>query len=219
MTRFLLALIGISGFLLQILLTEGLQREKAGRATNLIVSRSVTRESYIISHIASTLNSSSPCSSTTSYGERHHLRAALSAAFSSSAQRFGSHYRRRLPARRRRKALRKSKGVYSGLRIGVNEWDFNQTILIAMHCSPATSNLYLQNSSTFPALGRFHVSTSVPFRHLRIRTQWALLQNPRGWLVRLLPRSSNDLIRCLASLGPRHEGEQRIMPCILESGN
>lgn len=29
---------GISGFLLQVLLTEGLQREKAGRATNLIVS-------------------------------------------------------------------------------------------------------------------------------------------------------------------------------------
>lgn len=31
-------MIGIAGFLLQFLLTEGLQREKAGRATNLIVS-------------------------------------------------------------------------------------------------------------------------------------------------------------------------------------
>lgn len=30
--------IGVSGFLFQVLLTEGLQREKAGRATNLIVS-------------------------------------------------------------------------------------------------------------------------------------------------------------------------------------
>jgi drug/metabolite transporter (DMT)-like permease len=36
--RCLLLSIGISGFLLQLLLTEGLQREKAGRATNLIVS-------------------------------------------------------------------------------------------------------------------------------------------------------------------------------------
>ncbi len=35
--RFLLASIGVSGFLLQVLLTEGLQREKAGRATNLMV--------------------------------------------------------------------------------------------------------------------------------------------------------------------------------------
>lgn len=35
--RCLLLSIGISGFLLQVLLTEGLQREKAGRATNLIV--------------------------------------------------------------------------------------------------------------------------------------------------------------------------------------
>lgn len=30
--------IGLSGFLLQVLLTLGLQMEKAGRATNLIVS-------------------------------------------------------------------------------------------------------------------------------------------------------------------------------------
>jgi drug/metabolite transporter (DMT)-like permease len=35
--RGLLTAIGIAGFLLQFLLTEGLQREKAGRATNLIV--------------------------------------------------------------------------------------------------------------------------------------------------------------------------------------
>ena len=35
--RLLLMSIGISGFLLQVFLTEGLQREKAGRATNLIV--------------------------------------------------------------------------------------------------------------------------------------------------------------------------------------
>lgn len=35
--RTLLVSIGISGFLLQVLLTEGLRREKAGRATNLIV--------------------------------------------------------------------------------------------------------------------------------------------------------------------------------------
>lgn len=34
--------IGLSGFLLQVLLTEGLQREKAGRATNLIVSDNYT---------------------------------------------------------------------------------------------------------------------------------------------------------------------------------
>ena len=40
MTRLLLISIGISGFLLQVLLTEGLQREKAGRATNMIVSTS-----------------------------------------------------------------------------------------------------------------------------------------------------------------------------------
>lgn len=33
----LLVTIGIAGFLLQFLLTEGLQREKAGRATNMIV--------------------------------------------------------------------------------------------------------------------------------------------------------------------------------------
>ncbi|KAH7139700.1 hypothetical protein B0J13DRAFT_504971 [Dactylonectria estremocensis] len=37
----LLLSIGISGFLLQVLLTEGLQREKAGRATNLIYSQMV----------------------------------------------------------------------------------------------------------------------------------------------------------------------------------
>jgi len=36
--RFLLVAIGVAGFALQFLLTEGLQREKAGRATNLIVS-------------------------------------------------------------------------------------------------------------------------------------------------------------------------------------
>lgn len=36
--RGMLVAIGIAGFLLQFLLTEGLQREKAGRATNLIVS-------------------------------------------------------------------------------------------------------------------------------------------------------------------------------------
>lgn len=36
--RILLLAIGISGFLLQFLLTEGLQREKGGRAANLIVS-------------------------------------------------------------------------------------------------------------------------------------------------------------------------------------
>lgn len=35
--RGLLITIGIAGFLLQFLLTEGLQREKAGRATNMIV--------------------------------------------------------------------------------------------------------------------------------------------------------------------------------------
>lgn len=34
----LLLSIGLSGFLLQVLLTEGLQRERAGRATNMIVS-------------------------------------------------------------------------------------------------------------------------------------------------------------------------------------
>lgn len=34
----MLVAIGVAGFLLQFLLTEGLQREKAGRATNLIVS-------------------------------------------------------------------------------------------------------------------------------------------------------------------------------------
>ena len=33
----LLVIIGISGFLLQFLLTEGLQREKGGRATNMTV--------------------------------------------------------------------------------------------------------------------------------------------------------------------------------------
>lgn len=43
--RCLLLSIGISGFLLQLLLTEGLQREKAGRATNLIVSSCLTRPS------------------------------------------------------------------------------------------------------------------------------------------------------------------------------
>lgn len=32
----LIAVIGLTGFLLQFLLTEGLQREKAGRATNLM---------------------------------------------------------------------------------------------------------------------------------------------------------------------------------------
>lgn len=37
--RAILLSIGVSGFLFQVLLTEGLQREKAGRATNLIVSR------------------------------------------------------------------------------------------------------------------------------------------------------------------------------------
>jgi drug/metabolite transporter (DMT)-like permease len=37
----LLASIGVSGFLLQVLLTEGLQREKAGRATNLIYTQLV----------------------------------------------------------------------------------------------------------------------------------------------------------------------------------
>ena len=35
--RTLLTIIGLAGFLLQFLITEGLQREKAGRATNLIV--------------------------------------------------------------------------------------------------------------------------------------------------------------------------------------
>lgn len=38
MLRLLLLSIGLSGFLLQVLLTEGLQRERAGRATNMIVS-------------------------------------------------------------------------------------------------------------------------------------------------------------------------------------
>jgi drug/metabolite transporter (DMT)-like permease len=37
-SRILLLSIGVSGFMFQLLLTEGLQREKAGRATNLIVS-------------------------------------------------------------------------------------------------------------------------------------------------------------------------------------
>ncbi|KAI6590235.1 hypothetical protein MCOR06_005142, partial [Pyricularia oryzae] len=37
----LFLLIGIAGFLLQFLLTEGLQREKAGRATNLIYTQIV----------------------------------------------------------------------------------------------------------------------------------------------------------------------------------
>ncbi|KAH8885601.1 hypothetical protein GQ53DRAFT_695486, partial [Thozetella sp. PMI_491] len=37
----LLVCIGVSGFLLQVLLTEGLQREKAGRATNLIYTQLV----------------------------------------------------------------------------------------------------------------------------------------------------------------------------------
>ncbi|KAI1098874.1 hypothetical protein F4804DRAFT_103478 [Jackrogersella minutella] len=37
----LLAAIGVAGFLLQFLLTEGLQREKAGRATNLIYTQMV----------------------------------------------------------------------------------------------------------------------------------------------------------------------------------
>lgn len=39
MRRLLLLSIGISGFLLQVLLTEGLQRERAGRATNMMVSK------------------------------------------------------------------------------------------------------------------------------------------------------------------------------------
>ena len=38
LNRLLLASIGLSGFLLQVLITEGLQRERAGRATNMIVS-------------------------------------------------------------------------------------------------------------------------------------------------------------------------------------
>ncbi|KAI1763066.1 hypothetical protein GGR53DRAFT_388051 [Hypoxylon sp. FL1150] len=39
--RILLVAIGVAGFLLQFLLTEGLQREKAGRATNLIYTQMV----------------------------------------------------------------------------------------------------------------------------------------------------------------------------------
>ncbi|KAM3434245.1 hypothetical protein NHJ13734_006088 [Beauveria thailandica] len=38
----LLLSIGVSGFLLQVLLTEGLQRERAGRATNMIYTQLVT---------------------------------------------------------------------------------------------------------------------------------------------------------------------------------
>ncbi len=38
----LLLSIGLSGFLLQVLLTEGLQRERAGRATNMIYTQLVT---------------------------------------------------------------------------------------------------------------------------------------------------------------------------------
>ncbi|KAK7914446.1 hypothetical protein PG985_012149 [Apiospora marii] len=41
MQWFLLVAIGVAGFLLQFLLTEGLQREKAGRATNLIYTQLV----------------------------------------------------------------------------------------------------------------------------------------------------------------------------------
>ncbi|KAK8122125.1 hypothetical protein PG984_010795 [Apiospora sp. TS-2023a] len=41
MQWFLLIAIGVAGFLLQFLLTEGLQREKAGRATNLIYTQLV----------------------------------------------------------------------------------------------------------------------------------------------------------------------------------
>lgn len=37
----LIAVIGLTGFLLQFLLTEGLQREKGGRATNLMYSQLV----------------------------------------------------------------------------------------------------------------------------------------------------------------------------------
>jgi drug/metabolite transporter (DMT)-like permease len=48
--RLLLIYIGVSGFLLQFLLTEGLQREKAGRATNLIVSSSHDMSGYL-SHV------------------------------------------------------------------------------------------------------------------------------------------------------------------------
>jgi hypothetical protein len=46
MNRLLIVSIGISGFMLQFLLTEGLQREKAGRATNLIVSYALHSLNY-----------------------------------------------------------------------------------------------------------------------------------------------------------------------------
>jgi hypothetical protein len=48
MNRLLIVSIGISGFMLQFLLTEGLQREKAGRATNLIVSYSLHSFGYYL---------------------------------------------------------------------------------------------------------------------------------------------------------------------------
>lgn len=38
--------IGFSGFLLQVLLTEGLQRERAGRATNMMVSKTLLCDCY-----------------------------------------------------------------------------------------------------------------------------------------------------------------------------
>ena len=53
--RFLLASIGISGFLLQVLLTEGLQREKAGRATNLMVRNYLERVSVCYRYLQLTL--------------------------------------------------------------------------------------------------------------------------------------------------------------------
>jgi hypothetical protein len=46
LSRILLLSIGVSGFMFQLLLTEGLQREKAGRATNLIVSCPICFHDY-----------------------------------------------------------------------------------------------------------------------------------------------------------------------------
>lgn len=61
--RTLLLSIGISGFLLQLLLTEGLQREKAGRATNLIVGFSLRPSLFLektsLTQLISTLKWSS----------------------------------------------------------------------------------------------------------------------------------------------------------------
>lgn len=50
LSRILLLSIGVSGFMFQLLLTEGLQREKAGRATNLIVSCPILSLWLLLTH-------------------------------------------------------------------------------------------------------------------------------------------------------------------------